>query len=489
VQVKTETVTLADIRSAIFLKWMTDASKVLTPEVVDEKITYPDVTRLVPTVEPLEFLDRLAAQGILIKEKHVSEILCPSCGSSELRDRYTCMFCRGDNLDTGEMIEHYACGNTDFETSFQKEEKLICAKCRKELKIIGTDHRRVGKVFKCNDCGKESSVPRIAHTCQNCGTASTWEQVRLRVLYKYRINQEKKKEIDSLTGIYLPLVEFLQKAGFQVESPALLRGESGVEHSFDISAISEGRRTLFDMVSDTESVSEAAVIAFFSKTLDLTHNKAVLICVPKASQRARGLCKLYGIDLVEGNEITEILNSIATQSLKGEGATGSTVQPDAPAHAVSTQVHSTPPQLRSPTSHAPAKLSGSPQIISDSSEVDIEISDLRARISALDTGTTEPKERAPVSELRALHSKISALAETIDETLDRADVPLKMSQLANQSARNAASNAISLPIEPSREVMEHEKLKALEDLYRSGKMGEEEYRRNKKRILSIFGAG
>lgn len=116
------------------------------------------------------------------------------------------------------MIEHYACGNTDFESSYLKEGKLICPKCRRELKIIGTDYRRVGKVFKCNDCGRDSSIPRITHTCQKCGTVSTWEQARLRVLYKYRINAEKKKEIDSLTGIYLPLVEFLQKGGFQVES-------------------------------------------------------------------------------------------------------------------------------------------------------------------------------------------------------------------------------------------------------------------------------
>ncbi|MCJ7506140.1 hypothetical protein MUP05_06700 [Candidatus Bathyarchaeota archaeon] len=315
-QVKTETVTLADIRSAFFLKWMTDGPKVLTPKVVDKKITYPDVTRLVPIVEPLEFLDRLAAQGILVKERYVSEILCPSCGSSELRDRYTCMFCHSDNIETGEMIDHYACGNTDFEANFQKDGKLVCSKCLKEVKVIGKDYRRVGKVFQCKDCGKDSSIPRITHLCQDCKAVSTWEQVRLSVLYKYRINEKKKKEIDSLTGIYLPLVEFLQKEGFQVQSPALIQGESGVEHTFDILARAEIRQTLFDIVTDRESVGDAAVITFFSKILDAPHDESVLICVPKLSDRAKSLCKLYGITVVEGDGIAQILSSMATISLK-----------------------------------------------------------------------------------------------------------------------------------------------------------------------------
>lgn len=511
-EAKTASAPLADVRSAIFLKWMMDSSRTLVPEEREDRIAYPDVARLVPAADPVEFLDRLAAQGVLIKERYQSEVLCPSCGSSSLRDRYTCMFCRGDNLETGDMIEHYACGNTDFESSYLKEGKLICPKCRRELKIIGTDYRRVGKVFKCNDCGRDSSIPRITHTCQKCGTVSTWEQARLRVLYKYRINEEKKKEIDSLTGIYLPLVEFLQKGGFQVESPALLKGESGVEHSFDIQAISEERRTLFDMASDRESVGEAAVIAFFSKTLDVAHDEAVLICVPKASERARGLCKLYGIDLVEGDRITEILNSMATLTLRTQATPRAPMQPGVPS-----QVVSTPPVLKQATQRASVQVETPTQVRSTPAEADAQMKDLRARIGTLGERTTESKEKASTSELRALHSKISSLEETTEEPLAEPKEKAPVSELRalrskifsleemtgkTLEEKSASSKTIQTIVDQSEAdvsktipsgaeqphmAMEDARLRELEALYRQGKMGEEEYRRNKKRILKSAG--
>lgn len=490
-QAKTDSVPLADVRSAIFLKWMMDASKTLVPEEQEDKIAYPDVTRLVPAADPVEFLDRLAAQGVLIKERYQSEVLCPSCGSSSLRDRYTCMFCRGDNLETGDMIEHYACGNTDFESSYLKEGKLICPKCRRELKIIGTDYRRVGKVFKCNDCGKDSSIPRITHTCQKCGTVSTWEQARLRILYKYRINEEKKKEIDSLTGIYLPLVEFLQKGGFQVESPALLKGESGVEHSFDIQAISEERRTLFDMASDRESVGEAAVIAFFSKTLDVAHDEAVLICVPKASERARGLCKLYGINLVEGDGITEILNSMATLTLRKQASPRAPMQPGVP--SARAQVGSTPTEADAQMKDLRAKIGTLGERTTESKEKasTSELRALRSKISSLEETTeeplAEPKEKAPVSELRALRSKIFSLEGMTGKTLEEKSASSKTIQTIVNQSEVDVSKTISSGAEQPDMAMEDARLGQLEALYRQGKMGEEEYRRNKKRILKSAG--
>lgn len=487
-EAKTASPSLADVRSAIFLKWMMDSSKTLVPEEREDKIAYPDVARLVPAADPVEFLDRLAAQGVLIKERYQSEVLCPSCGSSSLRDRYTCMFCRGDNLETGDMIEHYACGNTDFESSYLKEGKLICPKCRRELKIIGTDYRRVGKVFKCNDCGRDSSIPRITHTCQKCGTVSTWEQARLRVLYKYRINEEKKKEIDSLTGIYLPLVEFLQKGGFQVESPALLKGESGVEHSFDIQAISEERRTLFDMASDRESVGEAAVIAFFSKTLDVAHDEAVLICVPKASERARGLCKLYGIDLVEGDRITEILNSMATLTLRTQASPRAPMQPGVPS-----QVVSTPTEADAQMKDLRARMGTLGERTTESKEKasTSELRALHSKISSLEETTeeplAEPKEKAPVSELRALRSKIFSLEEMTGKTLEEKSASSKTIQTIVDQSEADVSKTISSGAEQPHMAMEDARLRELEALYRQGKMGEEEYRRNKKRILKSAG--
>lgn len=471
---------LADVRTAIFMKWMMDGSKTLMPERTEGKVAYPDVSRLIPGVDSAEFLDRLVAQGIMRKERYITEILCPSCGSSSLKDRYTCMFCHGDNIETGEMIEHYACGNTDLEMNFQQEGKLICPKCRRELKVIGTDYRRVGKVFKCGDCDKESSIPRIAHSCQNCGTVSTWEQTRLLRLYKYRINEEKKKEIISLTGIYLPLVEFLRNEGFEVESPVVLKGESGTEHSFDILAKLKETRTLFDLVADRESVGETAVVGFFSKTLDVPHDSAVLICIPKASNHAKGLCRMYGIGLAEGDNINQILTSMAALSLKGSGMFHPSVRTVVPTQAVSASAEA---ERRT-------------------------LNDIRAVIAALETEVSGPKEKTPppnltvppierktepgeeasTSEFRALRSRISALKENVEETLEKkTESPRAAQPTTEQSRRIDTTRVISTSVKPWPTNTGDPRLKELESLYRQGKMGEEEYQRNKARLLKLIG--
>ncbi len=456
---------------------MIDEGRTLVPEEVERKVTYPEVARLSQGIDSVEFLDALASQGILKKERYITEVLCPACGFSSLRDKYTCTFCRGDNVETGDIVEHYACGNTDFEASFLKEGRLICPKCRRELKIIGTDYRRIGKVFKCSDCGKDSSIPRIVHTCRNCGAESTWENTRLRSLYKYSINEEKKREIESISGVYLPLVEFLQKAGFQVESPVTVKGESGLDHSFDILALHNDRRTLFDIVADSEAVGETSVVTFFTKTLDVAHDQAVLICIPKSSDRARGLSRAYGIGLVEGEGIAEILSSMASLSLKS-GPPGPSARPIAPI-----QVAGTPPRV-------------------DTSK----ISDLRAVMAAMQKEAAELRAqtaspRGPITasagqsypgsttdSVRVLHSRIfNALEQPIEEDAGRT-----RGTHATQAARPQSEAVIpraSLSGTGRRPtVPDDPRLKELETLYQQGKMGEEEYRRNKQRILRMIGA-
>jgi len=312
---KTDDLPQFDSREALLLKWMTEGSKSIVPSMKEGRVTYPDVAKLIPTGNHAEILDFLFARGLLTRECYESEILCPACGSSSLKDKYTCLSCHSSRIETGEMIEHYSCGNVDFEVKFIKEEELRCPKCRKELKLIGTDYRRIEKLFRCNDCGKASSIPGIAHVCQNCGTVTTPEKTRLHILYEYRINEEKRTEIDFLAGTYSPLIEFLEKKGFKIESPAFVKGKSGIEHPFDITAEVGGNRTLLDVRTDKESVSETEVMTFFAKIMDVAYWEAILIAVPRASEYARRLTRQYKISLVEGGNVDEILVSIAARYL------------------------------------------------------------------------------------------------------------------------------------------------------------------------------
>lgn len=454
----------ADIRGAILLKWMLDGHKTLTPEIRDGRVTYPEATGLIPGGDPVEILDQLAARGILKKERHASEVLCPSCGSSALKDQYTCTFCRGAHLETGEMIEHYACGNVDFEAKFYKDGKLICPKCGKELKVIGTDYRRVGKVFRCNDCGKDSSIPRIVHICQNCGTASTWEQTQLRALYKYRINEDKMEEIKALTGVYIPLVEFLQKQGFKTESPAFIEGESGTKHSFDIVAFAAGKRTVFDIVTAKEAVDETAVIAFFAKALDVAHEECILICLPRASDRARTLSKLYNIGLIEGSNVSEVIGSLAALFMKKP------VAPGVPARHVVPQ-------------HEPIRPTELDQLRSK-----IALAEFQAKTALVGGATAEPEEKAsPMDQLRSMRDMISALQSETEQIAEKKPTSGEAEPTEESKGYKSSTTPMNETAVLQMDV-EDEKLRILEQLRLAGKIGEEEYLANKRRILKAIAA-
>lgn len=482
------TVLSDDSHVALLLKWMIEESKIMTPSVQDGRATYPDVTKLVPTEDPIGLLDQLSARGFLKKEYYASEVHCPKCDSSLLRNQYTCAFCQGSRLETGEMIDHYACGYVDFEAKFLKGAKLICPKCGKELKAIGTDYRRVGKVFKCVDCARDFSAPRIVHVCQNCGTTSTWEKARLGILYQYRINDEKKKDIESMIAVHTPLIEFLREKGFEVESPAFLKGGSGIEHSFDIAAVADGSPILFDIRTGKESVNDIEVISFFAKSADVPHREAILVAVPRATDRARGLSGLYGVSLLEGNSIDDILASMATLFLQK-----APTLPKARAEALATGEGQAAParigELRDRLRRLEEEKGELPN-----TEARKRMGELHDRLTRLEGETAESEEESPAKEeLRTLRARMSMLEEAATETSERnATQPEVTGEgVENQSSQlhTPRSHRIETTRTKQSSVSMDRRLLKLEQLRSEGKLGKEEYRVNRERIMVMIRSG
>ena len=67
-QAETRALPLTDSRVALLLKWMLDRSRSLVPHNEGGKVTYPEVTKLIPRVDSVELLDRLAEKGLLKRE-------------------------------------------------------------------------------------------------------------------------------------------------------------------------------------------------------------------------------------------------------------------------------------------------------------------------------------------------------------------------------------------------------------------------------------
>lgn len=208
----------------------------------------------------------------------------------------------------------------DIEENFRKANKLICPKCNEELKKSNIDYRQAGVWCTCKDCSKSFDIPVTAHFCRDCHTTSTFEDAVIKDVYAYNLKDEVREEATSGWFIVPSIREILQENGYEVESPAFLKGKSGANHMFDVVAYKgnvERKVTVIDLASSTEKiVPEQPVIALFAKIYDVSPDSAYLIAIPKMSENGKKMAKLYDIKVVEVKDRKEVIQALASVMLK-----------------------------------------------------------------------------------------------------------------------------------------------------------------------------
>jgi hypothetical protein len=260
------------------------------------------------------FLYRLYEAGILTRKLHDEIVFCPKCDSAGISIRYCCPYCKSFNIMKSYLIEHVKCGYMDIEENFHKGDKLICQKCHDELKKPDVDYRRAGVWCTCRDCNKSFDIPVVRMLCRDCHEDFIFEDAVIKDVYAYTLKEEVRKEAAEGWILISPITEFLMQSGFEVNSPAFLKGKSGANHMFDIVA-SKGdppkSLTVIDLATSTDNVvSEQPVIALFAKIFDVSPNKAYLIAIPKLNENARKMAELYNIQTIEAKNQKEAIDSL-----------------------------------------------------------------------------------------------------------------------------------------------------------------------------------
>jgi len=268
---------------------------------------YPIVEEIVgDSSSTEEFLQKLFEGGVLERKLYDKVVYCPSCNSANISMRYTCPHCKSFNIKKSALIEHIKCGYIDIEDRFQKEGKLVCPRCNKELTNPDLDYHRAGVWCTCNQCEKSFDIPVPFHFCRKCHENFTFDEALYKAVYSYSLTPEAAKEATLGCVLTVPIIEFLEDLGFEVESPGFLNGKSGARHMFDLTAVSSGEKqntTVIDLATSTDDVvSEHSVIAMFAKIFDATPDRACLVAIPKMSESGRKLASLYKIDLVEAKD-------------------------------------------------------------------------------------------------------------------------------------------------------------------------------------------
>jgi hypothetical protein len=276
---------------------------------------YPTVEAIVGDPSCTEaFLNKLSEAEILERKLFDKTIYCPRCDSANISVRYCCPYCRSFDIQKSSLIEHVKCGYMDVEENFHKGNKLICPKCHEELKKADVDYRRAGIWCTCKDCSKSFDIPLASHFCRDCRQTYTFEDILIKNVYSYTLRKEAKEEAGLGWILIAPIREFLVEEGFEVESPAFLKGKSGANHLFDIVA-SKGdlprKVTVIDVATSNESiVSEQPVIALFAKIFDVSPSNAYLIAIPRMGENGKKMAELYNIHVIEAKNQKEAIKNL-----------------------------------------------------------------------------------------------------------------------------------------------------------------------------------
>lgn len=306
-------------------------SKFLSGEITELEPVYdPNLGYHYPAVEAIigdtsntdAFLTRLYEAGILQRRLYDKIVHCSKCNSANISIRYCCSYCKSFDIKRSALIEHVKCGYMDVEENFVKGDKLVCPKCHEELRKLDVDYRKAGMWCTCRDCGKSFDIPVAAHFCRNCHTNFSFEEAIIKDVYAYKLKEEAREEVAVGWIVITPIRDFLVENGFEVESPAFIKGKSGANHMFDIVAYRKKgentqKVTVIDLATSTENaVSEQPVIALFAKIYDVSPESAYLIAIPKMSENGKKMAELYNIRLIEAKNQKGAIEALASIMLK-----------------------------------------------------------------------------------------------------------------------------------------------------------------------------
>jgi len=279
---------------------------------------YPSVSSMLDTseVETINILESLANSGILIRETYEKFYVDPD-GLFQLVPIERCPRCDSSNIVKGQLVEHFSCGYVGLDRDFKQESRYVCPKCRKDLRLIGTDYRNVGIHYRCQDCSEVFTVPVVKW--RNMKTRKIWTSEELKEVeaYSYQFSPDKKGWLEFQLKPKTQLVDFLKHQGYQVHELAQLTGRSGAVHTVDVLAIRDDIITKINLgigilvaPSGEPEVGLEALFKFDTRAYDIGINYKVVIAIPRLGQEALNFAGRQMIRAFEAKTLATVVVDI-----------------------------------------------------------------------------------------------------------------------------------------------------------------------------------
>ncbi|MEM0313269.1 MAG: ATPase domain-containing protein [Candidatus Bathyarchaeia archaeon] len=142
-------------------------------------------------------MEKLREADVLSSKAHCSSLSCPYCGSYRAHFHLKCPQCESLLFDKGEAIEHFNCGHIDFQRNFERDGELECPKCRKKLRLVGVDYRKIHSLYKCSN-GHIFSSPMIRFTCTKCHRSFSLEEAHMTPQHTYELTEHGRDQLQKI---------------------------------------------------------------------------------------------------------------------------------------------------------------------------------------------------------------------------------------------------------------------------------------------------
>ena len=276
---------------------------------------FPAVSSLIDTSEQdsINILEALADNGILVKQLFEKFYTDPD-GLFQLVPTERCPRCDSANIVKGQLVEHFSCGYVGLDRDFKQESRYVCPKCRKDLRLIGTDYRNVGIHYRCQECNEVFTTPIIKW--RNMKSRKIWNVEELKEVetFSYRFSPDKKDWLEFQMKPKNQLVDFLKNQGYQVHELAQLTGRSGAVHTVDVLAIRDDIITkiyfgigILVAATGEPEVGLESLFRFDTRAYDIGINYKVVIAIPKLNPEAMNFAGRQMIRAYEAKTLATVV--------------------------------------------------------------------------------------------------------------------------------------------------------------------------------------
>jgi hypothetical protein len=275
---------------------------------------YRDADEILGTTgkETSIILHYAAREGFLLKQEYQRLLVSPG-GSVQLMPVERCPSCDSGLVTRGQLLEHFHCGHIGLEEEFTSGVKQVCPKCRKELKLIGTDYRKPGIRYVCNRCHEIFASPAIKCREINTGEVYALDELHYINLYSYRLNESQRKRLEFEFEPKKQLIDCLRRLGYNVQEAAEVQGRSGATHTIDLLASIDDPITrhsvaigILAAAGDETEVNIQALFSFDSKIYDTGIESKMVIAVPRLTSEAAKFAQRQGIRVYSLEELRHL---------------------------------------------------------------------------------------------------------------------------------------------------------------------------------------